>query len=91
MGKGHRSRDSSERSEVLPAVTLPQPFGKLDFPLSTTRHTGHMEPNRPARVVWILMLVFLVLWWTGIAWLAIQVTETIILMLRYVVELAQMK
>lgn len=50
-----------------------------------------MEPNRPARVVWILMLVFLVLWWTGIAWLAIQVTETIILMLRYVVELAQMK
>lgn len=50
-----------------------------------------MEPTRPARIVWILMLVFIVLWWLGIAWLAIQVTETIVLMLRYVVDLAQLQ
>lgn len=50
-----------------------------------------MEPSRPARIVWILMLVFVVLWWIAIGWLAVQVTETIIMMLRYVVELAQLK
>lgn len=73
------------------AVTLPQPCAKPEFPLSLTRHTGHMEPSRPARIVWILMLVFVVLWWIAIGWLAVQVTETIIMMLRYVVELAQLK
>lgn len=59
--------------------------------LIPTRNTDHMEPTRPARIVWILMLVFVVLWWCGIAWLAIQVTETIVMMLKYVVELAQLK
>lgn len=59
--------------------------------MSPTRNICHMEPTRPARIVWILMLVFVVLWWLGIAWLAIQVTETIILMLKYVVDLAQLQ
>lgn len=91
MGKGLRSGKALSEAKSVPAVKLGQPFANPMLTLIPTRHTGHMEPTRPARIVWILMLVFLVLWWIGIAWLAVQVTETILLMLRYVVELAQMK
>lgn len=51
---------------------------------------SHMEPTRPRRSVWISLLVLLVCSWVSIIWLAIVVTETVVAMLNYVVELAQL-
>lgn len=58
--------------------------------MSNTIHTGHMEPTKPARAVWIFLLVFLVAAWIALVWLAIAVTETVVAMLQYVVDLAQL-
>lgn len=91
MGKGQLRETCLSEAKSFRAVKLSQPCAKPNIPLSPTRHTCPMEPTRPARIVWILALVFLALWWLGIAWLAIQVTETIVMMLRYVVELAQLE
>ena len=90
MGKGHRSRDSSERSEVLSAPNLTKPFAKPSRPLSLTAHTGHMEPSGPARNVWLFLAVFLGVAWAAIIWLAVEVSNTTLAMIRYVVELAQL-
>lgn len=49
-----------------------------------------MKPTNPARSVWIFLLVFLALAWVALIWLAIMVTETVVAMLEYVVELAQL-
>lgn len=38
MGKGHRSRDTSRRSRVLCALTLPEPFANGRTILIPTRH-----------------------------------------------------
>lgn len=51
---------------------------------------GHMNPTKPARIVWLSLLAFLVIFWIAIIWLAITVTETVVAMLEYVVELAQL-
>lgn len=51
---------------------------------------SHMSTNQPARSVWIFLLVFLVAAWVALVWLAITVTETVVAMLEYVVELAQL-
>lgn len=49
-----------------------------------------MKPKAPERAVWIFLAVFLALAWAAIVFLAIQVSETILAMLEYVVELAQL-
>lgn len=49
-----------------------------------------MSTTRPEKSVWIFLLVFLVAAWIAIVWLAITVTETVVAMLEYVVELAQL-
>lgn len=51
---------------------------------------GRMNPKNPARSVWIFLLVFLVAAWVALIWLAVVVTETVVAMLEYVVELAQL-
>lgn len=49
-----------------------------------------MEPKNPARSVWVFLLVFLVAAWIALVYLAVVVTETVVAMLEYVVELAQL-
>jgi len=49
-----------------------------------------MEPTKPARSVWIFLVVFLVAAWIALVYLAVVVTETVVAMLQYVVELAQL-
>ena len=94
MGKGHRSRDTYERSEFLwprsalnPAAILVK-YRVTSVTLAVT--IGHMNPTKPARIVWLSLLAFLVFFWIAIIWLAITVTETVVAMLEYVVELAQL-
>lgn len=49
-----------------------------------------MEPKHPARSVWIFLAVFLAAAWIALVWLAVVVTETVVAMLQYVVDLAQL-
>jgi ABC-type transporter Mla subunit MlaD len=49
-----------------------------------------MNPRAPEKSVWIFLLVFLVAAWVALVWLAVIVTETVVAMLEYVVELAQL-
>jgi hypothetical protein len=49
-----------------------------------------MKPTSPARAVWIFLAVFFALAWIALIWLAIVVTETVVAMLQYVVDLAQL-
>jgi hypothetical protein len=49
-----------------------------------------MEPTKPARSVWIFLLVMLVAAWIALVWLAVLVSETVVAMLQYVVDLAQL-
>jgi hypothetical protein len=49
-----------------------------------------MEPKNPARAVWIFLLIFLVAAWIALVWLAVLVSETVVAMLQYVVDLAQL-
>lgn len=49
-----------------------------------------MKPSPPARSVWIFLLVFLAAAWVAIIWLAIAVSNTVVAMLKYVVDLAQL-
>jgi hypothetical protein len=49
-----------------------------------------MDPKSPARSVWIFLAVFLAAAWAAIVILAILVTNTVVAMLEYVVDLAQL-
>jgi len=49
-----------------------------------------MEPKKPAKSVWISALVALLLLWSSLVYLAMEVTKTVLLMLEYVVDLAQL-
>jgi len=49
-----------------------------------------MNPKAPERSVWIFLAIFLALAWAAIVFLAILVTETVVAMLEYVVDLAQL-
>lgn len=49
-----------------------------------------MEPSKPARSVWIFLAVLLAAAWIALVWLAVIVTETVVAMLEYVVDLAQL-
>jgi hypothetical protein len=49
-----------------------------------------MEPHKPERAVWIFLAVFLTAAWAAIVFLAVMVTETVVAMLEYVVDLAQL-
>ena len=88
VGKGHRSRDSSERSEVLcrETVTTLQKTGARNRCPALTLDI--MNPPKPQRIVLAVLAIIVMLAWAIIAYVAIQVTETILLMLDYIVELA---
>jgi predicted metal-binding membrane protein len=47
-----------------------------------------MNPPKPQRIVLAVLAIIVMLAWAIIAYVAIQVTETILLMLDYIVELA---
>jgi len=49
-----------------------------------------MDPKKPEKAVWIFLAVFLAAAWISLVWLAVIVTETVVAMLRYVVDLAQL-
>jgi len=49
-----------------------------------------MEPKKPERVVWIFLAVFLAAAWIALISLAVVVTNTVVAMLEYVVDLAQL-
>lgn len=49
-----------------------------------------MEPTKPARAVWIFLAVFFAAAWVALIYLAVVVTETVVAMLKYVVDLAQL-
>jgi hypothetical protein len=49
-----------------------------------------MNPKAPERSVWIFLLLLLVAAWCALVWLAVIVTDTVVAMLQYVVELAQL-
>lgn len=51
---------------------------------------SNMDTKKPERAVWIFLVVFLAVAWTALIWLAVVVTETVVAMLEYVVELAQL-
>jgi hypothetical protein len=50
----------------------------------------NMNPKPPARIVWIFLAVFLAVAWSAVTILAVVVTNTVVAMLEYVVELAQL-
>ena len=58
--------------------------------LSHTRHTGRMDTPKPQKVVLLVLAALLVGAWALIIWVAIQVTQTALETLSYIVELAQM-
>lgn len=49
-----------------------------------------MDTKNPSRIIWIFLLVFLGIAWAAIIYLAVEVSNTTIAMIRYVVELAQL-
>lgn len=49
-----------------------------------------MNPPKPAAVVLLILGVLMVVAWALVIWVAIQVTETSLGTLSYIVELAQM-
>lgn len=58
--------------------------------MSLTSHSGHMEPTKPVRaVLWILGLAMCACW-ALLIWIATIVTDTMLRVLAYVVELAQL-
>lgn len=60
------------------------------LPLSLTAHTGTMNPAKPQKVVLLVLAALLVGAWALIIFVAIQVTQTALETLSYIVELAQM-
>jgi hypothetical protein len=50
----------------------------------------NMNPKPPERIVWIFLVVFFVAAWAAVIFLAIVVTNTVVAMLEYVTELAQL-
>ena len=48
-----------------------------------------MDPKNPARSVWIFLAVFLAAAWIALVYLAVVVTETVVAMLEYVVDLGK--
>ena len=49
-----------------------------------------MEPKKPERAVLVFLAVFLGAAWIALIYLAVIVTETVVAMLEYVVDLAQL-
>jgi len=49
-----------------------------------------MVPKAPEKSVVIFLAVFLTVAWAALIWLAVVVTNTVVAMLEYVVELAQL-
>lgn len=49
-----------------------------------------MEPTRPARIIWIFLIVVLGIAWAAIIYLAVEVSKTTLQLIQYVVELAQL-
>lgn len=58
--------------------------------LSNSGHTGPMETPKPARSVLLVLGVLMLAAWALVLWVAMRVTHTMLDVLSYVVELAQM-
>jgi hypothetical protein len=58
--------------------------------LSHSRHTGHMEPSKPAKVVLLILGAFMLAAWALIIWAAYIITLQALDTLNYIVELAQL-
>lgn len=70
---------SLRKKEIIPADLL-----------SNSRHTGHMEPSRPQRIVLLLLGALMLAAWAIIIWVATVVTQTMLSTLTYIVDLAQL-
>lgn len=95
-GAVHNSFPSSNRQGIKRA-SFGSSQGKLrkrpanpTSNLSNQVHTRHMEPTRPARIVWLLLAALMVAAWALIIWVATEVTSTALQTLQYIVDLAQM-
>jgi len=58
--------------------------------LSLTSNTGHMEVPKPQKIVLVVLLLVLAGAWALVIWVATVVTQTMLNVLTYIVELAQM-
>lgn len=58
--------------------------------LVSGRTIGYMEPKKPEKAVWVFLAIFLTVAWTALIGLAVLVTNTVVAMLEYVVDLAQL-
>lgn len=58
--------------------------------MSTTSNTGHMKPLKPAVGVLVFLALLMVACWALIIWMAVVVSETLLNMLGYIVDLAAM-
>lgn len=55
-----------------------------------TSHSEHMEPAKPAVIVLVVLGLATCAAWALLIWIASTVTDTMLRVLEYVVELAQM-
>jgi len=58
--------------------------------LSLTSNTRHMEVPKPQKIVLVILLMVLAGAWALVIWVATVVTDTMLRVLTYIVELAQM-
>lgn len=64
--------------------------GKARNSLSHSSHTGHMETNKPEKIVLWILGIGLLLGWALVIWVCTIVTHTAVETLAYIVDLAQM-
>jgi hypothetical protein len=82
-----KTRDLAQR-DLLQILT--KNFGQPHVLLSITRHSGHMEPTKPVKTILIVLGLAMCACWALLIWIATVVTDTMLRVLAYVVELAQM-
>ena len=90
VGKGLRSGIALSAAKSFAAVNLTEPCAYPAEPLKLMRHSGHMNPNRPARPVLIFVLVFLAACCIASMIPGVQISENTWPMIKFIVELAQL-
>lgn len=58
--------------------------------LSLTSHSRHMEPTKPMKTLLVVLGLAMCACWALLIWIATVVTDTMLRVLAYIVELAQM-
>ena len=64
--------------------------GRPRLNLSHSSHTRPMEVPKPQKIVLVVLLLVLAGAWALVIWVATVVTQTMLNVLTYIVELAQM-